>query len=148
MNLKLEHHVHARTNCDCVVDRRSFLRVAAASSAAAGALSWTDAICLSADDLRKRGMACILLWMDGGPSQFETFSPKPGHDNGGETKAIATSVPGIQIAEDLPKVAKVMNDLAVIRSMTSKEGSHPRASFLLHTATCRWPASSTRRLAR
>ena len=36
-------------------------------------------------------MACILLWMQGGPSQFETFSPKPGHDNGGETKAIGTS---------------------------------------------------------
>ena len=57
-------------------------------------MSWTDAICLSADDLRKRGMACILLWMGGGPSQFETFSPKPGHENGGETKAIATSVSG------------------------------------------------------
>ena len=52
-------------------------------------MSWTDAICLSADDLRKRGMACILLWMGGGPSQFETFSPKPGHENGGETKAIS-----------------------------------------------------------
>ena len=132
MNLKLEHHVHARTNCDCVVHRRDFLRVAAATGAAAGAMSWTDAICLSADDLRKRGMACILLWMGGGPSQFETFSPKPGHENGGETKAISTSVSGIQIADSLPKCAGVMNDLAIIRSMTSKEGSHPRASFLLH----------------
>src|SRR5437762_1867470 len=60
MNLKLEHHVHARTNCDCVVHRRGFLRVAAVTGAAA------------------------------------------------------------------------MNDLAIIRSMTSKEGSHPRATFLLH----------------
>ena len=132
MTLKLEHHVHARTNCDCVVDRRDFLRLAAASGAAAGVVSWTDAICLSADDLRQRGMACILLWMGGGPSQFETFSPKPGHENGGETKAISTAVPGIQIAEGLPKVARVMKDVAIIRSMTSKEGSHPRASFLLH----------------
>jgi hypothetical protein len=132
MNLKLEHHIHARTNCDCVVDRRDFLRLAAAASAAAGIVSWTDVICLSADELRKRGMACILLWMGGGPSQFETLSPKPGHDNGGETKAIATSVPGIQIAEGLPNVARVMDKLAIIRSMTSREGSHPRASFLLH----------------
>jgi hypothetical protein len=108
------------------------LRVAAATGAAAGVMSWTDAICLSADDLRRRGMACILLWMGGGPSQFETFSPKPGHENGGETKAIATEVPGIEIADTLPKVAGVMNDVAIIRSMTSKEGSHPRASFLLH----------------
>jgi Protein of unknown function (DUF1501)/TAT (twin-arginine translocation) pathway signal sequence len=131
-SIKLEHHVHARTNCDCVVHRRDFLRVAAAAGAAAGLVSWTDAISLSADDLRQRGMACILLWMGGGPSQFETFSPKPAHANGGETKAISTSVSGIQIADTLPHVAGVMDRLAVIRSMTSKEGSHPRASFLLH----------------
>jgi hypothetical protein len=132
MNPKLEHYVHARTNCDCVVDRRDFLRVAAASGAAAGLLSWTDGICLSADDLRRRGMACILLWMGGGPSQFETFSPKPGHENGGETKAISTHVPGIQIADTLPHLAGIADELAIVRSMTSKEGSHPRASFLLH----------------
>src|SRR5436190_18493915 len=132
MNLKLEHHVHARTNCDCVVDRRDFLRVAAATGAAAGMMSWTDAICLSAEDLRKGVMARILLWMGGGPSQFETFSPKPGHENGGETKAISTAVSGIQIADSLPKCAAAMNDIAIIRSMTSKEGSHPRATFLLH----------------
>src|SRR5205814_9707981 len=132
MNLKLEHHVHARTNCDCVVHRRDFLRVAAATGVAAGSMSWTDAICLSADDLRKRGMACILLWMGGGSSQFETFSPKPEHENGGETKAISTAVPGIQIADSLPNCAKAMKDIAIIRSMTSKEGSHPRATFLLH----------------
>ena len=132
MKLNVQRHIHARTNCECVVDRRDFLRLAAATGAAVGAVSFTDAICLSADDLRKRGMACIMLWMGGGPSQFETFSPKPGHKNGGETKAISTSVSGIQIAENLPKVARVMDNLAIIRSMTSKEGSHPRASFLLH----------------
>src|SRR3982751_6795900 len=109
MTLNLELHIQARTNCDCVVHRRDFLRVAAATGAAAGLMSWTDAICLSADDLRKRGMACILLWMGGGPSQFETFSPKPGHENGGETKAISTAVPGIQIAEHYPELAKQAN---------------------------------------
>src|SRR3954466_7754614 len=129
MNFKFQRHIHARTNCDCVVHRRDFLRMA---GAAGGLMSWTDAICLSAEDLRKRGMACILLWMGGGPSQFETFSPKPGHENGGETKAISTAVSGIQIADSLPKCAAAMNDIAIIRSMTSKEGSHPRATFLLH----------------
>jgi hypothetical protein len=71
--------------------------------------------------------------MQGGPSQFETFSPKPGHENGGETKAIETSVSGIEISENLPNVAKAMNDICLIRSMTSKEGSHPRATYLMHT---------------
>ncbi len=116
-----------------VVHRRDFLRGISAAGLAAGTLNWTDMMTANADELRRRGMACILLWMQGGPSQFETFSPKPGHANGGETKAIATSVAGIQIAENFPNVAKEMNRAAIIRSMTSKEGSHPRASFLLHT---------------
>src|SRR3954467_14230655 len=113
MNFKFQRHIHARTNCDCVVHRRDFLRMA---GAAAGLMSWTDAIVMSAEDMRKRGMACILLWMGGGPSQFETFSPKPGHENGGETKAISTAVSGIQIADSLPKCAAAMNEIAIIRS--------------------------------
>jgi uncharacterized protein (DUF1501 family) len=113
--------------------RRDFLRGVSVAAVAAGFAGWTDLVALRADELKKRGKACILLWMEGGPSQFETFSPKPDHNNGGETKAIATSVPGIQIAENLPKLAQQMNDLAIIRSVTSKEGSHPRAQQFLHT---------------
>ena len=72
--------------------------------------------------------------MSGGPSQFETFDPKPGAETQGPTKAIATSVPGLQIAEHWTKTANVMKDFAVIRSMTSKEGNHGRATYLLHTS--------------
>jgi len=75
----------------------------------------------------------ILLWMRGGPSQFETLDPKPGIENGGPTEAIDTSVPGIQIADNFPQLAKVMDDVAIIRSMTNKEGSHPRATYQMHT---------------
>ena len=99
----------------------------------AGTLGWKNLVAAKADELRSRGMACILLFMKGGPSQFETFSPKPDHENGGETKAIDTSVPGIQIAHGLPHMARVMQDVAVIRSMTAKEGNHARAEFLMHT---------------
>lgn len=115
------------------LQRRDFLRTLTAGGLAAGALSWTDVLAANADELRSRGMSCILLWMSGGPSQFETFSPKPGHANGGETKAIATNVPGIEISENLPELAKVANELCIIRSMTSREGSHPRATYLMHT---------------
>ncbi len=81
----------------------------------------------------------------GGPSQFETFSPKPGHPNGGQTKAIPTSVSGIHISENFPHVARTMEHATIIRSMTSKEGSHPRATYLLHTgylptASVKYPA--------
>jgi len=88
---------------------------------------------LQAAELRKQGKSMILLWMGGGPSQFETFDPKPDHANGGETKAISTSVPGIQIAQGWDKTAAVMDELAIIRSMTNKEGSHPRATYQMHT---------------
>jgi hypothetical protein len=77
--------------------------------------------------------ACILLWMSGGPSQTDTFDPKPGHVNGGPTKTISTSVPGLHIAEHLPGIAKHAKDIAVIRSMTSSEGDHGRATELLMT---------------
>jgi hypothetical protein len=113
--------------------RRDFLRGLSVASLAAGGLSWTDLVSVHAADLRRRGMACILLWMQGGPSQFETFDPKPGHANGADTKTVNTAVPGIEIAEGFPHVAAAMQDIALIRSMTTKEGNHQRATFLLHT---------------
>ena len=87
-----------------------------------------------AEELRKQDRACILLWMAGGPSQFETFDPKPGAESQGPTRAIATRVPGLQIAEHWPRTAQVMDQMAVIRSMTGKEGNHGRATYLLHTS--------------
>src|SRR5204863_8447902 len=71
---------------------------------------------------------------------FETFDPKPGNPNGGETKTIKTAVPGIEIADSLPQVAKAMGDLCLIRSMNGKEGQHPRATFLMHTGYLPSPA--------
>lgn len=116
-----------------VVHRRDFLRGIGTLGVAAGAVSWSDWMTLQAAELRAQGKACILLWMQGGPSQFETFDPKPGHANGGETKAISTRVPGIQVAGGYPQLATVMDDIALIRSMTSKEGNHQRATYQMHT---------------
>jgi hypothetical protein len=129
--MTLHHQATVAIDRRGVVRRRDFLK--AISAGAAGTLAWSDVMTLKADELRRQGKACILLWMQGGPSQFETLSPAAGHENGGETKAISTSVPGIQIAENLPNVAKSMEHLCLIRSMTGKEGSHPRASYLMHT---------------
>ena len=113
--------------------RRSFLHQVSAGAVAAGSLSFVDFVSLQADELRREGRAMILLWMQGAPSQFETFDPKPDHENGGGTEAISTSVPGIQIAKGWDETAKVMDDLAIIRSMTNKEGNHQRATYQLHT---------------
>lgn len=75
----------------------------------------------------------LVLWMDGGPSQFETFDPKPGASTGGPTKAIATDVAGIQIAEHLPNIARHMSKFSVLRNLTSKEGAHERGQYYMHT---------------
>lgn len=75
----------------------------------------------------------ILLWMNGGPSQLETFDPHPGSPGGGEVAAIATRARGIRIADTLPRVAEQMDKIALIRSVTSKEGDHARAVYNLRT---------------
>jgi hypothetical protein len=131
--MTLQSLMHVRTNRDGVISRRTFLRSLAIGAAGAGVLGWKDAMALHADELRKRDMACILLYMRGGPSQLETFDPKPGVPNGGPTKAIATAVDGIRIAEHWTKVAAAMKDIALIRSMTNREGEHQRATYQLHT---------------
>src|SRR5256885_976304 len=90
--------VKVAMNGQGVLDRRGFLRGIGLGAAGLFGLSFSDLMAVHADDLRKRQMSCILLWMAGGPSQFETWDPKPGHPNGGETKAIDTAVPGIKVA--------------------------------------------------
>ena len=132
MNLTTQRHEQVKVRKHGV-SRRGFLHTVSAGALAAGTLNLRDVMSLQAAELRKQGKSMILLWMGGGPSQFETFDPKPNHANGGETKAISTSVSGIQIAQGWEKTAAVMDDLAIIRSMTNKEGSHPRATYQMHT---------------
>lgn len=82
-----------------------------------------------------RGQAkqVMFLYMSGGASHYETLDPKPGNSAGGPTKAISTAVPGIQIASSLPGLAKRMKDIAILRGMSTKEGNHERARYLMHT---------------
>ncbi len=117
------------------VSRRALLQQSALIGAGLGLGSslWSQQIATAADAIKRSGKRCILLWMQGGPSQFETFDPKPGKPTGGETKAIATNVSGIHYSENLPYLAKQADQWCVLRSMTSKEGSHPRAQSLMHT---------------
>ena len=124
--------VDGRTGRSGVISRRGFVGSMATGFGLAG-MGWTDLLAASALDMRKRKMSVIVLWMQGGPSQFETFDPKPGHKNGMETKAIDTAVPGIKIAEGWEKTAAMMKEISIIRSMTSKEGNHQRATYALHT---------------
>src|SRR5262245_6325824 len=125
--------MHVQTGRDGVLTRRTFLRNLTLGATAAGVVGFKDAMTVHAEELRKRGLSCILMFMRGGPSQFETFDPKPGHANGGPTKAIDTTASGIQVAEHWPKVAEAMKHIALVRSMTNREGEHQRATYQVQT---------------
>jgi hypothetical protein len=131
--MSLFHHQHVRFLNRHDVSRRSFLQTVSAGAVAAGTINFRQLMSLQAAELRKQDRAMILLWMQGGPSQFETFDPKPHTENGGQTQAIPTAVSGIQIANGWDQTAKVMNDIAILRSVTNKEGQHQRATYQLHT---------------
>lgn len=77
--------------------------------------------------------ACILLYMVGGPSQIDTWDPKPGRPTGGEFRSIRTTMPGVHVSEHLPGLARRSKDLAIIRSLSYREGNHARARYLMHT---------------
>jgi uncharacterized protein (DUF1501 family) len=126
-----------------VTSRRAFLcRSLAAGLGAAGALrlGWHDLVVANADELRRAGKAMILLWMDGGPSQYDTFNPKPGSKYQGPAHAIHTSVPGVQFAEFWPRTARTLGKIALVRSMRSTEKEHDRAIALVRTGYPLTPA--------
>jgi hypothetical protein len=115
------------------LSRRELFRLAAAGFAAYSSSGWLGRLAEAAANNPQRKRSCILLWMAGGPSQMDTFDLKPGHENGGPFKEIQSAVPGIKISEHLPRVAKQMKDLAIIRSMSTRESDHGRATYLLRT---------------
>lgn len=113
--------------------RRDLLRATGLGLWGVSASGWLP---LLADEIARhpsRRRQCILLWMPGGPSQIDTFDLKPRHANGGPFKEIATSVPGLGISEHLPKLASLAEHLAIVRSLSTKEGDHGRGTYLMRT---------------
>lgn len=114
--------------------RRHFMtHVAGASAMVAPAISFTNTLLANATDMRRRHKSCIMLWMGGGPATIDMWDLKPGQPTGGEFKPIATSVPGIEISEHLPLMAKEMKHMAIVRSMSTKEADHNRGRYYMHT---------------
>lgn len=124
--------------------RRDFLQHAAGFTgflAANGLLTQFDQALFGQDTKVKekkssgggKAKSVILLWMGGGPSQLDTFDPKPGMKTGGEFKAIDTKVKGIQISENLPQLAEEFDKLSILRSVVTHEPEHNRGSYLMHT---------------
>ncbi len=71
-----------------------------------------------------KATSVILFWLEGGPSHIDTWDPKPNSN----FKPISTNVAGIQVSELLPKIAKSMDKLALVRSMHTRGNDHPQAT--------------------
>ncbi len=74
----------------------------------------------------RRQTSCILVWLDGGPSHYETFDPKPTApvEIRGDFQPIATKIPGVQFSEHLPRLASIADKIAVVRSIQHNQGNH------------------------
>ena len=119
---------------DSEMSRRYFLKFGMSSFLGLVAMQHLQSTAFARiEKIVPRAKQCIVLFMNGGPSQLDTFDPKPGTLNAGAFSAIPTSAEGIRFSQHLPLVAEQAHHLAVIRSMVSREGNHERARYLLHT---------------
>jgi hypothetical protein len=113
--------------------RRDMLRLSLTGAVGVSVSGWFEALAHAAADDKNRRRSCILLWMNGGPSQMDTFDLKPGSRNGGLFKDMPTAAAGVNISEHLPQLAQWTKRMAIVRSMTAKEGDHGRATAYVRT---------------
>jgi hypothetical protein len=115
------------------ISRREAFQLSAAGVVGFSMSGWLEAMANQTASNPQRRRSVILLWMNGGPSQTDTFDLKPGHANGGPYREIQTNVPGIRISEHLPRIARHADKMAIIRAMSTREGDHGRGSFYLRS---------------
>ncbi len=115
------------------MSRRHFMKhMAGASAMTIPALTLGQTIRANAQTLKKNNKSAIMLWMSGGPSTMDIWDLKPGAVTGGPFSPISTSG-DVQICEHLPMTAKQMHNMAIIRSMSTREADHTRGRYYMHT---------------
>src|SRR5437773_744426 len=125
---------HRFRNCEGVT-RRDVLKVGALGFFSLTLPQFLALRSACAAGVGPKADAVILLWLAGGPSHLDTFDPKPDAPGEirGEFGAIETNVSGIRISEHLPNTAKVMDKIALVRSLSSNIAAHEQASQYLLT---------------
>jgi hypothetical protein len=109
--------------------RRSVLRAAGVGAAS---LLASSAATAGAESPAQPQKSCIFIWLNGGPSQFETFDPKPNasDDIRGPFGAIRTQVPGILVSELIPCLAKQFDKYSIVRTMAHRNSDHGSTAML------------------
>ena len=126
------------TNCNGV-SRRDFLQLGLGGSVGVGLSSLlrmkAQAASGTGSASAKKNVNCILVWLDGGPSHYETFDPKPNAPDGirGEFGSIPTSVPGTHFSEVVPHMAKVADKVSIIRSIAHTDPNHGGGNHYMMT---------------
>ncbi|WP_437188529.1 DUF1501 domain-containing protein [Planctomicrobium sp. SH668] len=116
------------------LSRRHFMsHLAMGSATALGATHFLSHLEARAQEVKSNQKACILVWLGGGAPTIDMWDLKPTSKNGGEFKPISTKG-DLQISEHLPEIAKVMDKLSVVRSMSTREADHMRGDYYMHTA--------------
>ncbi len=123
------------------MQRRAFLDAAAKSLlgvSCAGTLTnpalMPLASAAAAAPAEGKAKSVIYLYMNGAMSHLDTFDPKPGTDSQGETTAAKTRLAGVSISDQLPKLAYLMNGIALVRSLTTETGDHSQGQYLMRTS--------------
>jgi hypothetical protein len=106
--------------------RREFL------TSTAGVLGLLQTLKANQEEIKKNGKSAILLWMGGGPSTMDIWDLKPEAPTGGPFRPIGTSG-DVQICEHMPLMAKQMHNMAIVRSMSTREADHMRGRYYMHT---------------
>jgi len=128
---------------DSCCDRRNFLKVGVlGATGGLSLLEWLAVRAQAAPSGRPAAESVVLIWFGGGPSHIDTFDPKPEApaEIRGPFKAISTNVPGIQLCEHLPRMARIMDKFALIRSVTTPLADHGLGTQLLQTGYPPLPA--------
>ncbi len=132
---------YACNSAEHLLSRRQFLGTVGAGLGAGLGLGFsgftTPAI---SAELQGKERQVLVVWLAGGASQLETWDPKPRTDTGGPFRSIETSVPGVRISELLPRTARQMHHLALLRSINTKENDHNKGTYLMHTGRPLTPA--------
>jgi len=123
--------MNLKRNCEGVC-RRDFLQ---AGLAALGGPGLTSLLAGQAAGNIGSGNRCIFIWLDGGPSHYETFDPKPEAPDGirGEFGTVSTKVPGVHFSEHVPQLAGVMDRCTVVRSIAHNQNNHGAGNHYLVT---------------
>ena len=115
------------------IHRRELLQQLGLGLLGASSSGWLPGFAAQVAENPQRKRHAILLWMNGGPSQLDTFDMKPNHKNGGQFKERETNVPGLRFSEHMPQLAGCADQLAIVRSLSTKEGDHARGTHLVRT---------------